>query len=45
MEILGIILLILCFFVCIFIDEDEVEDSYKIHKYFQGGWSNNDDDI
>lgn len=34
MEILGIILLILCFFVYIFVDEDEVENNYKIHKYF-----------
>ena len=33
MEILGIILLILCFFVYIFVDEDEAKTSYKIHKY------------
>lgn len=37
MEVLGVILFILCLIFCIVtIDDTSAEDSYEIHKYWQG---------
>ena len=36
MEVLGVIIFIICCIVMLFTDDTSAEDSYEIHKYWQG---------
>jgi len=39
MDVIGLIIFILCLVVAFLTDELSAEDSYKVHKYWQGGRS------
>ena len=36
METLGLIVFFICAFIALTTDESDIEDNYKIHKYWQG---------